>query len=259
MNNSFIKKTAYGLLNLVTLRKGVGRVINGMKIKFPAKWSRYYIPDYEQENYTFLRQIIKPGIQIIDIGAHIGVFSVYTSKLTGNEGRVICAEPTPGTFAVLKETLRLNDCRNVIPLKAAIGNKKGKATFYISNFEEGCNSNSLVKNKPEKEASGYEVQVLSIDSIVSEYELKPSLIKIDVEGAELDALKGGFDTFQKYRPILMVGIHPDFILKNGDSLEAVWDQIILHGYKIRDGFEVPLTRDEFCSKNNLFEAHCRME
>jgi hypothetical protein len=146
MSNSLLRNLAYSFLDLLTLKRGIARKINNMKIRFPARWSRYYPADYEADNYSFLQQQVKSGMHIIDIGAHIGLFSVCSSRLTGSTGKIICFEPTPGTFSILKNTLRLNHCDNVIARQEAVSDKEGKATFFVSKTA-GCNSNSLVKNK----------------------------------------------------------------------------------------------------------------
>jgi FkbM family methyltransferase len=254
MSNSFIRNAAYTLLDLLTLKKGIVRNINGMKVRFPTKWSRYYPGDYESENYTFLQQQVKTGMQIIDIGAHIGLFSACSSQLTGPTGKIICFEPTPGTYSILKETLRLNHCDNVTAVQAAVSEKKGNATFYVSSTA-GCNSNSLIKNQWSGNPVGYDVQLVTIDSIVAENNLKPSLIKIDAEGAELDVLKGGIKTFKESKPVLILGLHPAFIKQKGDSLEAICDLLESVPYKIRlDDKE--MTRQDFCSRDLLFDVHC---
>jgi FkbM family methyltransferase len=254
MSNSFIRNAAYTLLDLVTLKKGIARNINGMKVRFPAKWSRYYPADYESENYTFLQQQVKTGMQIIDIGAHIGLFSACSSQLTGPTGKIICFEPTPGTFDILKNTLKLNHCDNVTAVMAAVSDKEGSATFYVGETA-GCNSNSLVKHKTGKEQTAYDVRMVTIDSIVSEHSLSPGLIKIDAEGAELDVLKGGLKTFSDHQPILILGLHPAFIKQKGDSLEAIWDLLDAASYKIKlDGKEI--SRQDFCSRDLLFDVHC---
>jgi FkbM family methyltransferase len=254
MINSFLKNSTYFLLDLLTLKRGIARKINGMTIRFPAKWSRYYEKNYEADNYVFLQQQVKPGMHIIDIGAHLGLFSACSSQLTGPKGKIICFEPTPGTFAILKNTLKLNHCDNVIALPVAVSDKEGTAMFYVSETA-GCNSNSLVKNKPEKESSGYDVQLVTIDHIVAEYNLQPSLIKIDAEGAELDVLKGGIKTFQKYRPVLILGLHPDFILQKGDSLDAIWHVLTEAGYAVKGEGKV-FTKTDFCKRIHLFDVHC---
>lgn len=257
MSNSFLRNVAYTLLDWVTFKRGIVRNINGMKVRFPAKWSRYYPGDYEVENYRFLQKQVKAGMQIIDIGAHIGLFSACSSKLTGPTGKIICFEPTPGTFSILKETLHLNHCDNVITRQAAVSDKEGTATFYVSHTA-GCNSNSLVKNKSGNQLSAYDVQLVTIDSIVAGYNLHPSLIKIDAEGAELDVLKGGIKTFKDHKSVLILGLHPAFIAQKGDSLEAIWDLLVNVPYKIElDGIE--MTRLDFCSRDLLFDVHCSAE
>ncbi len=253
MLNSFLKNSAYFFLDVITLKRGVARRINNMLIRFPAKWSRYYEKDYEADNYLFLQQQVKPGMHIIDIGAHLGLFSAYSSRLTGPQGKILCFEPTPETFSVLKETLRLNRCDNVIPVQAAVSSREGTATFYVGNASVS-NTNSLVKNKPDSESSAYEVQMVTIDSVVSQYLLKPSLIKIDAEGAELDVLKGGIKTWQELKPILILGLHPEFMRQKGDSLEAIWDLLSNCGYNIKwEGRE--MIKDDFCSRELLFDVH----
>lgn len=251
---NFLKDLFYSLLNLATFGKGVPRTINGMAIRFPARWSRYYENDYEQENYHFLQKQLKPGMQVLDIGAHLGLFSSCSSKLAGKEGKIICFEPTPGTYSVLKETLRLNHCDNVIAVQAAVSAAEGRATFYVSDTA-ACNSNSLVNNKPEKDLHGYEVELVTIDGIAAQYSLQPDLIKIDAEGAELDVLRGGQKTLTEYKPVLILGLHPDFIQKKGDSLDAIWDLLMKYQYRVQlDGKD--LTKIDFCNKPLLFDVHC---
>ena len=254
MKKNQVKNLIYGFLNLVTSKKGVPRRINNMTVRFPARWSRYYESDYEADNYIFLQQQVKPGMHLIDIGAHLGLFSSISSQLAGPQGKIICFEPTPGTFSVLKETLRLNHCQNVTALQAAVSSTEGTATFYVDSTA-GCNTNSLVRNKQGKESSAYEVRLVTIDGIVAEYSLKPSLIKIDAEGAELDVLKGGRKTFNDHKPILILGLHPAFIKDKGDSLEAIWNFLEGQRYRIeQDGKH--LTKQEFCSRELIFDVHC---
>jgi FkbM family methyltransferase len=254
MIKSFIKNLAYSLYDLVTLKKGIPRKINNMIIRFPARWSRYYEDYYEAANYNFLQQQLKPGMKVVDIGAHIGLFSACSSQLTGTQGKTICFEPTPGTFSILKKTLRLNHCDNVIAVQAAVADKEGKATFYISHTA-GCNSNSLVMNKPEKELSAYDVILVTLDSISAQYSFKPDLIKIDAEGAELDVLKGGYKTMHNHKPVLILSLHPHFIQQKGDSLEAIWDVLQSHNYKI-ELEEKTLTKESFCQHDLIFDVHC---
>lgn len=251
---SFLKKIYYSWLDVITLKKGVKRKINNHTVRFPSRWSRYYQANYEEENYRFLEKNIKPGMQVLDIGAHIGLFSTITSQLTGAEGRVICFEPTPGTFKVLAETLRLNKCANVTHVQAAVGAQTGLATFYVSDVE-ACNSNSLVNNKDTEKLTPYDVSIVTIDSIVEKHQIRPSLIKIDAEGAELDVLKGGAKTFADYKPIIILGLHPEYIEKKGDSLESIWNILMEHQYHVEED-NAALTKEQFCGRELFFDVNC---
>jgi FkbM family methyltransferase len=249
-----MRRLYYILLNIITLGKGVSRNINGIKIRFPAKWSRYYESDYEKENYDLVKKHVKPGIDIIDVGAHLGVFSVICSKLVEGKGKIVCLEPTPGTYSVLRQTLKMNHCLNVQALQAAVSENNGKAIFYVGSIA-GCNSNSLLKNSSDKEQATYEVEVYTIDHITSVNALKPSLIKIDVEGSELDALRGGKNTFEKYGPVLILSLHPEFIKVKKDSLEAIWDLLENCKYSVCIG-EERMSKEAFCYQTKIFDVHC---
>jgi FkbM family methyltransferase len=243
------------VLDFLTLRKGITRRINNFKVRFPVRWIRYFPVDYEKENYAALKEYLKPGMDVIDIGAHIGLFSAICSQLTEGNGKIVCFEPTPGTYKLLLETLELNHCKNVIPVQAAVSNKEGTAIFYISSDYEGNNSNSLVGDNPLHQMSGYDVRLETIDSIVKKYSVTPSVIKIDVEGAELDTLKGGLASFSRFKPRLILGLHPAAIRRKGDSLEAIWDLLVSATYKIElDGKEIE--KDDFCNRDLLFDVYC---
>lgn len=255
MSNSSVKNAIYSLLDVVTFKKGIPRRINNMKVRFNPRWMRYFPSDYERENYDVLKQHLKPGMDVIDIGAHIGLFSVICSQLTEGKGKIVCFEPTPGTYKLLQQTLQLNHSHNVTPIQAAVSDAVGSATFYISSDHEGNNSNSLVGNNPLHQMSGYDVKLETIDNIIQTYSLSPAFIKIDVEGAELDTLRGGLASFKKMKPRLILGLHPAAIQRKGDSLEAIWDLLKSVPYQIElDGHAV--TKEDFCSRELLFDVHC---
>jgi hypothetical protein len=103
--------------------------------------------------------------------------------------------------------------------------------------------------------SGYDVRLETIDNIVKTYSLTPSIIKIDVEGAELDTLNGGLTSFSLFKPHLILGLHPAAIKRKGDSLEAIWNLLVGVPFRIElDGWEI--TKQDFCSRDLLFDVHC---
>ncbi len=249
-----LKKIAYFLLAIISGKRGVQRTINHFKVRFPARWSRYYESNYESENYQFLKEQAKAGMHIIDIGAHLGLFSVISSQLVCDSGKIVCFEPTPGTYAILEQTLKMNHCDNVIPVQGAISNMEGSAVFYVSETP-GYNSNSLVKNKQGEEVTAADVKLFTIDGVVHTFSLHPGLIKIDAEGAELDVLQGGVKTFRQFKPMLILGLHPLFIKQKGDSLEKIWDLVEQSGYQVKENGKI-VTKTDFCSRSLLFDVHC---
>lgn len=251
---STVKSVGYSILESLTAKKGIKRMINGSSVRFPARWSRYYEADYESDNYGYLKRTAKPGMHLIDIGAHLGLFSTVSSQLVGPSGKIVCFEPTPGTFAILKETLRMNGCANVTAVQGAVSSSVGTATFYVSQTA-GCNANSLVKGGMGAAAEGYEVKLYTIDSVTAEHALQPAIIKIDAEGAEYDVLRGGVTTFRQFRPKLILGLHPAFIKEKGDTLEGIWELLAGCGYQVEMEGRM-IGRDEFCSQTLLFDVHC---
>jgi FkbM family methyltransferase len=249
------KETAYKVLDILTLRKGISRNISGFHLRLPTRYFKYFPSEYERENFDFLRANCKKGDVVIDIGAHIGLFSVCASQLTGETGKVYAFEPAPKTNNLLKHTITINKMQNTIhSRKEAIGEADGVTFFNISDLEAD-NSNSLVAYKTDRELRKVEINLMSIDSFVSKYTLnKVNFIKIDAEGYELDVLKGAQQTLKTLKPTVILALHPAGINANGDTLEQIFDLIQSLSFTM---FLVKkkISREEFCSQTNLFDVH----
>lgn len=249
---SSFKTIAYQTVEALTGKKGVARSINGVKIRFPVKYARYYNADYEPETFTFLRENLKTGDTMLDIGAHIGLFSVVGAELVTPGGRVFSFEPTPHTSQVLSEVVRINDLSDTVFVRReAVSNSKGKTVFYDTG-DDVSNANSLVKLDRRK--VGIDVDVTSVDAFVQENALSPNCLKIDVEGAELDLLRGAKATFLKYRPVARLGLHPNQIGQNGQSLDEIWNVIDEYQYRVKSGGN-DVERQWFCSQQDLFDVN----
>ncbi|HMO80757.1 MAG TPA: FkbM family methyltransferase [Pyrinomonadaceae bacterium] len=247
-----IKNVFYGALDAVTLYRGVPRSIGSERMLFPAKWSRYYESDYEPETFRFFRSNVKPGNVVLDIGAHIGLFSVVTSRLVGETGKVYAFEPTPFTRGVLGEVVKLNGCEHNVEIRPeAVSDKEGTAYFFDTGTEVS-NANSLVETGRSKEK--IEVPMISVDKFASERGLTVKCLKIDVEGAELDLLKGARKVLTEQRPVARLGLHPEFMAANGHTLEMIWDLIKYYRYR-PDYNGSAITKQEFCSQPTLFDVN----
>jgi FkbM family methyltransferase len=165
-----------------------------------------------RENATMLMlaKCIATGDTVIEIGGHIGFISQYLSKLVGRSGRVIVFEPGSNNLSYIRKNLR--NLPNVTLVEVAISNICGTTRFYEDNVT-GQN-NSLLPNYENAEAVAKsngvrlkkhvaEVPVTTLDAYVQAYKLSPDFIKMDIEGAELNALLGSTSTLAHVRGLMI--------------------------------------------------------
>ena len=163
-----MKELIYKLLDILSMGKGLKRTVNGHTLRLPTRYFKYFPKNYESENFEFLSNSCKPGAVVIDIGAHIGLFSVVASQITGKTGKVYAFEPAPDTFALLQKTIVINHEEQVIePIQKAVGKENGKITFFITD-NKADNANSLVNYRDESSLHGIDVTVTSVDDFVKE-------------------------------------------------------------------------------------------
>ena len=139
---------------------------------------------------------------IIDAGGYVGdtalLFSSYTDK------SIHVFEASPSNMDIIRETIRLNQLENIVPVSKALGEKSGTATFSLGerNF---CNS--LVERPGYNYPNHIEVPVITLDDYVRENNLEVGLIKVDIEGGEQLLLKGAVETIRTQHPILLISIY----------------------------------------------------
>lgn len=180
-----------------------------------------YLGTINKYETKILKTIIKPGDVVIDIGAYVdGWYTLLAAKLAGNKGHVFAFEPHPIYFQRLKENVQLNQFTNVTLERLGIFNKNGSSTFYEAQFGSSIIKSQVVamtKIKP-KEIT---IQTTTLDAYIKSKNIRHvSLIKIDVEGAEMSVIKGGNRLLQsKNAPDLVVEVF-DIQLRRGGSSEA---------------------------------------
>jgi FkbM family methyltransferase len=248
-----IKEFCYSLLDAALLGKGIRRNINGVGIKLPTRYYKYYEADYEKESFAFIREKVKPGNTVLDIGGHIGLYAAAFGKLVGSSGNVYSFEPTPVTNCLLQKTVAINGLQGIVSVqKEAVSKEEGETFFYVSD-DLADNSNSLVNYDKPKSVKGVRVPLVSIDAFRKRIQRKIDFIKIDVEGAELDAVKGAKETLTIDRPACILALHPHQIKSKGDSLEEIWDLVTSYNYELLfQGKKID--KDFFCRQTDLFDV-----
>jgi FkbM family methyltransferase len=157
------------------------------KIDTGVEHSLYYFGTYEEGTLDFIISRLKPGDIFFDIGANIGLMSIVAAKSVGEKGKVYAFEANPETEKILRSNVELNHIDNIICINKAVGNSNGRINIY-DNWEVNRGGSTLIK--PSNEARSFEVELISIDSHDAYAQLPVRMVKIDVEGFEMDVLKG---------------------------------------------------------------------
>jgi len=155
-------------------------------------------------------ELIRPGGCFYDVGAHIGYYSLMAARLVGQAGHIVAFEPDPANVAVLQENLSRNNFPQVDVIPAAVWKHSGRVTFQRSaaeSSEVSSRRGAVVGANGEAPGSGrIRVEAVSLDDFVRDHRL-PNMIKIDVEGAEVETLQGARNLIVRTRPILLVEVH----------------------------------------------------
>lgn len=159
--------------------------------------------DFEEGEQSFMLEFLKQGMFFFDIGAHQGIYTLLASKKVGSSGQVFAFEPSPRELRRLRWNLFLNRCRNVRVVPSALGSREGVAELFVCLGQEtGCNSlRPPAVSEPTKST---QVLVTTLDSYLQKHHIDlVDFIKLDVEGAELEVLKGATKLLShNSRPVL---------------------------------------------------------
>ena len=154
----------------------------------------------------------KQGDIVVDIGAHMGRYTIISSKRVGTNGKVIAIEAHPGNFEMLNRNIKLNQLTNVIPLNYAAYSKETKIKLYLPSGESGFTKyNTIVSDWANNEDKFVEVNANTLDYLLQLNQIREeevNWIKIDVEGAEFEVLKGATNVLSKSKDIaLLMELH----------------------------------------------------
>jgi len=113
---------------------------------------------------------LRKGDIFIDVGANIGLMSIFASKVLGNKGLVYSFEPEPGTFSILKKNIEINLIRNIRIYNIGLGEKRNKSRIYTNPYA-GRGSASLIKPLNQNNSKRYEIQIETLDNFILEHDV----------------------------------------------------------------------------------------
>ncbi len=213
--------------------KGISKTLIQSSNK--KKWVR------EPEFMQIIEDEIKPGMTVVDIGGNIGYVSLVMASLVGDEGKVYSIEPAPRNFEILKRNIALNNYSKRVNLyNSAISNKKGTVDFFISSKS---NLHALFSHANTNDS--IRVEVMKLDELFCG-KPQPNFIKMDIEGAEVEALEGMMDMLSTTeQPVkILMEVHPRFYSED-HSLERQLKKLIEIGFNTKYVTSAATERPQF--------------
>lgn len=197
---------------------------------------------HEPLSTELISRELKSGMICLDIGGNIGYYTLLESRKVGDKGRVVCVEPSPKNFRYLQENLKLQDSSNVEAHNFACGDINGEINFLISKNSNTCKTIPEGEEIPEGQEV-IRVPVKKLDSFLEENPLpKVDFLRTDVEGYELHVFEGAKNTIKKFKPMIQIEVHPDYMgkLETRNFLEFLENENYEVKYFIRGEFDTPM-------------------
>lgn len=189
-----------------------------------AKWvtgattNGAWLGTLERDKLEHLVSRLSPGQVVWDIGANVGLYTLPTAKTVGSSGLVFAFEPMPQNLVYLKQHVSLNSLTNVVIVDAAVAESYGKLLMT-----EGDSPSEFFVDPN----GSFEVPAIALDEWREQTGTPPpNIVKIDVEGAESEVLRGGAKTFSEYRPTVYLALHGE------RQRQECGEMLIGWGYKL---------------------------
>jgi len=177
---------------------------------------------------------VRPGDVVVDVGAHIGYYTLLLAALVGPKGRVFAFEPGPDNFALLCRNVELNGYANVELFNAAVADRRGRSRLYLSIDNAG---DHRLHESPESRQS-VEVEVVALDDVLRDRG-SIDFVKIDVQGSEGGVLEGMAGLIARSPRIKMiVEFWPAGLARCGDIAARVLERLRRFGFRVYEVDEV---------------------
>lgn len=185
-----------------TIRHGYGA---GLRFDARGGFAGYLLGTSDPEEQEALSKLLKPGQTAYDVGANVGFFAVMAAKFVGPEGKVYAFEPVPSCVEKIKKNAALNGFTQIETIEAGVSSVPGSAQLYVTGVSA---HSSLIDAPNRRDSDTIEIELTTIDEFLRQGDRRPpNFVMIDVEGAEIHALRGMHETLERHLPTLLVEVH----------------------------------------------------
>ena len=188
----------------------------------------YFLGGYEEKEIRFLTGVLEPGDVFIDLGANIGLFSLVASSIISDTGKVYAFEPYSENFVRLTHHLQLNQCTNVIAEQSAVSDQAGAIDLK---GDRSSNNKGMISQYNKTFTVTETVPCLTLDKYYND-KIKTSVkcIKLDIEGGELNAIRGMAGILKMHNPILLIEVNDELLKMAGYSAAELERELSLFNY-----------------------------
>jgi FkbM family methyltransferase len=241
------------LIPIVNILKPEHVMIEGHKMKID-KWdtvvSQELIVSGKWEAYEteLFKKHIKPGDIVVDIGAHIGYYTLIAARLVGDNGKVYAFEPDPKNFQILEKNVAQNGYHNVVLVNKAVADKSGNARLFL-NSENSGDHRIFESDHGRKSVA---ITTTTLDDFFTNKDNEVDLIKMDIQGAEARAFQGSTRTLAKNKHItLITEFYPKALQQSGKNAEEYLALLQENDFRLFEIDEVKRTTRPVTSKQLL--------
>ena len=186
-----------------TVRRGTGYTMR-LDLEDMVQESIFFFGFYERPLATYFLSLLSEGMVFIDVGAHVGQYTLLASKKVGPSGHVYSFEPHPRNFEALSYNVALNRFTNVSLLNAALADSVAECELFVNAANAGAKNRGTHSLRVQKEwiqSAKIPIKALRLDDVLSDI-TRLDVLKIDVEGAELLVLKGAQQLLVRFKPVI---------------------------------------------------------
>ena len=232
----------------------IRRVINGDAIHLLPSFAHAepVRPAWEPRLYERFKAALRPGMVVLDVGASFGLYSLAAARAVGPSGRVIAFEPAAETASALREHLRLNGVEERVEvIEAAVSGRTTVETFwqqetsFVASLVETATHQEAAKSSTPLETR--HVPAVTLDDFCRKRRLEPDVLKIDVEGAEADVLRGAREILERRRAVVFLETHDGVLGAAGRTADDVFRELERAGWRYEQVEAGPETRHWACT------------
>jgi len=182
----------------------------------------------ENPEYRAMQSLLSEGATFVDVGANFGTFSLLASRLVGVSGKVIAIEPQAKLAEFIQESIALSNVTNCAIKPVACGRMRAERTLFVPADDSG-RAGFFSGFSRRKRFASHAVKVATLDSLL-EAASSPCVIKIDVEGSEMDVLDGAAQSIERLKPGVIIELNPWSAAAAGHTPKEIIDRLTSHGY-----------------------------